>query len=598
MRPSRGPHENSGPGRIDAQAIIDRRYGLPYSATPEALRPQAARGVPPAAVAALTGLPTPEGMSPPQLLTLAPPGPGIRVMTQLTYGLTRELQQFYAALGGDAIQRWHNFVDYQLDWTAIDDGAVRSRLLAAGYTTLDKPLSQLWADHVAPNPEYAVRMRPANEVARAALVRAVHSRRQLLEVLVLFWHDHFNVTISDYDAGPVYMHYDRDVIRPHATGNFRTLLEAMAKSTAMMYYLDNRTNRRTGPNENFARELLELHTLGARHYYGFMPQAEVPRSPVDPLYPDGYTDIDVYEVAKAFTGWTIASGSGAFPDRNDGTFLYWAPWHDGTLKSALGIQLPAGQPDMKDGQDILDRLASHPATASTVCEKLVRRFIGDRPPPALVASAAAIFRQNWQHPRQIELTLRHILHSDALLNSWGQKARRPFEAIAAALRATGSDWTPAPDDKRSNDLFWLLGLAGHVPMDWPAPNGYPDVAMAWSGPNTHAMDWRNLHWLTEAKADGTAVPLLPILAASRSDVPSWTARALTEYWCRRLLGYLPAPARLQLLVAFLAQNGNPDTDVIADTDAWAGSDLKKHYNQQRIRATVALILSSPEFITR
>lgn len=543
-------------------------------------------------------MPGAEALSPAELLALQRPSTALRIIGHLTFGYNRELFQFYSGLGSTAIQRWRNFVDYQLDWAAIDDSAMQSRLQAAGYVTLDKTLPQLWADHVAPNPAYAIRMRPANEIARGALARAVHSRRQLLEVLVLFWHDHFNVTISDYDAGPVYVHYDRDVIRPNATGNFRTLLEAMAKSTAMMYYLDNRTNRRNGPNENFARELMELHTLGARHYYGFMPQAEVPRSPMDPAYPDGYTDIDVYEVAKAFTGWTVANGGGSFPDRKDGTFLYWAPWHETAVKSALGIQLPANQADMKDGLDILDRLASHPTTATTVCEKLVRRFIGDRPPPALVASAAAIFRQNWQHPKQIELTLRHILNSDDLFNSWGRKARRPFETIAAALRATGSDWTPVPEEKRSNDLFWLLGLAGHVPMDWPAPNGYPDVAMAWSGPNTHAMGWRNLHWLTEAKTDSTAIPLLPILAASRSDVPTWTARALVEYWCRRLLGYLPAEARLQLLLAFLAQNGNPDTDVIADTDAWAGSDLKRHYNQQRLRATVALILSSPEFATR
>lgn len=579
---------------MHAQEITDRRYGLPRSATPEQLRPQAVRQ----SAAAGGGIPAAESLSPAELLALPRPGQGVRVMNHLTYGFTRELQQFYHSLGSGPIQRWHNFVDYQLDWQAIDDSAMRNRLLAAGYTTLDKSLQQAWADHVVPNPEWTVRMRPAHEVGFAALARAVHSRRQLLEVLVMFWHDHFNVTIGDYDAGPVYMHYDRDVIRPHATGNFRTLLEAMTKSTAMLHYLDNRSNRRDGPNENFARELMELHTLGAAHYYGFMPQGEVPRSPLDPSYPDGYTDIDVYEVARAFTGWTVANGGWAFPDRKDGTFLYWSPWHDTGLKTILGVQLMPNQPHLKDGLDVLDRLASHPSTASTICEKLIRRFVGDRPPPALVASAAAVFRQNWQHPRQIELTLRHILTSDAFYNSWGQKQRRPFETIAAALRAAGSDWTPVPDEKRSHDLRWLLSLAGHVPMDWQAPNGYPDVGTAWSGPNTYAMAWRNLHWLTEAKTDGAGVPLLPILAASRSEVPSWTARALVEYWCRRLLGHLPAAERLQLLVAFLAQNGNPDSDVIADTDAWAGGDLKRHYNHQRLRATVALILSSPEFASR
>ena len=100
-------------------------------------------------------------------------------------------------------------------------------------------------------------------------------------------------------------------------GNFRTMLEAMARSTSMMFFLDNRTNRRSGPNENFARDLLELHTFGAENYLGFVNPAAVPPCPEDPSYPIGYTDIDVYETAAAFTGWSVRTGSGG-----DGTFIY------------------------------------------------------------------------------------------------------------------------------------------------------------------------------------------------------------------------------------------------------------------------------------
>src|SRR3546814_3751226 len=143
------------------------------------------------------------------------------------------------------------WVDDQLDWEAIDDSAVESRLAAAGYTTLGKSLKQLWTDHVQGDPAWEVRMRPAWEIQRACLVRAVHSRRQLRELLVTFWHDHFNVMATDYSAGPVYVHYDRDVIRANAFGNFRTMLEAVAQSTAMLSFLDNRSNTSAGPHANF-----------------------------------------------------------------------------------------------------------------------------------------------------------------------------------------------------------------------------------------------------------------------------------------------------------------------------------------------------------
>src|SRR5690606_3229419 len=210
-----------------------------------------------------SGAPTLGGMSSPQRITLARPSLAIRALGNMTYGATAADIAAFNALGGTDAARLAAYVDRQLAWESIDDDAVESRLASAGYTTLGKSLQQLWADHVASDPEWEVRMRPAWEVQRASLVRAVHSRRQLREMVVTFWHDHFNVMATDYSAGPVYVHYDRDVIRANAFGNFRTMLEAVAQSTAMLYYLDNRSNTRAGPNENFARELMELHTFGS-----------------------------------------------------------------------------------------------------------------------------------------------------------------------------------------------------------------------------------------------------------------------------------------------------------------------------------------------
>lgn len=541
----------------------------------------------------MSGGPSTSRSSQPTLLTLARPPLAIRALGNMTYGATAADIAAFNALGGSDTARLTAWVDQQLNWSTINDSAVETRLTNAGYTTLGKSLTQLWSQHVLGDPAWEVRMRPAWEVQRASLVRAVYSKRQLFEVVNTFWHDHFNVQASNYDSGPVYVHYDRDVIRANAFGNFRTMLEAVAKSTSMMYFLDNKSNQRAGPNENFARELMELHTFGAENYLGFMDPFQVPPCPEDPSYPIGYTDIDVYETAAAFTGWTIKNGHWEWPNDNDGTFVYRATWHDSGPKYPLGMFLYPETPDLKDGRDILDRLASHPRVAKFICKKLIRRFFADNPSQQLIDSAAAVFRANWQNPDQIKLTLRHILLSDAAFNNWGQKNRRPFEAIAATLRLSGSDWTWRVGDDKSDEFSWRLGPTGHVPYDWPAPNGYPDTGVAWSGSNSYGMTWKMLNWLSETK-DGEN-PLLPILAATRSGVSQWTSTNLVEFWCMRLLGYLPA--RRQVYIDFMRQNGAA-TDIIADTDEWSKNDLKKHYNQQRLRSMVSLILMSPEFLAR
>ena len=531
-----------------------------------------------------------------ELLALPAPPFAVRVLNHLTFGATPASVTAFNALGANDTARLTAFLDQQLNPAAIDDSAMDARLTAAGYTTLGKSLTQLWADHVAPDPVYDVRMRPAWEVQRATLARAAYSRRQLFEVMSLFWHDHFNVTATDFSAGPVYVHYHRDVIRANALGNFRTMLEAVAQSTSMMYYLDNASNTRSGPNENFARELLELHTFGAENYLGFVDPFQVPPCPEDPTFPIGYTDVDVYETASAFTGWSVRDGHWQYPTEDDGTFVYRQAWHDAGPKFVLGKFLNPEQPAMKDGRDILDRLAQHPRVARFICRKLARRFIGDRPDPTVVEGAAQVFRANWQQPDQIARTLRHLLTTDAFKNSWGQKTRRPFELAAAAMRALGTDWTPRLGDARSDDFFWRLSPTGHAPYEWPAPNGYPDTGLAWSGSNGFAMGWKLLQWLTEATDN--SVPLAPILATTRSGVTNWTANNLVDFWCQRILGYLPTTARRATLVAFMAQNGDPASYVITDTDTWAASDPKRHYNQQRLRSLVALIVMSPEFMSR
>ena len=599
----------TNPRRNAMYAVFARRHGIKgpirfQSAPPRAPEPAVAAPVDAAATSAAgvphmagpsTARPSMGNISQPELTTLQRAPFAVRALNHLTYGATTASIAEFNALGANDTARLTAFVDQQLNPSAINDSAMDTRLANAGYTTLGKSLTQLWADHVASDPVYDVRMRPAWEVQRASLARAVHSKRQLLEVMTGHWHNHFNVTVTDFSAGPVFVHYHRDVIRANALGNFRTMLESVAQSAAMMYYLDNASNTRSGPNENFARELLELHTFGAENYLGFMDPFQVPPCPEDPAYPIGYTDVDVYETASAFTGWSIKDGHWQYPTEDDGTFVYRQAWHDAGPKFVLGRFLNPEQPAMKDGRDILDRIASHPRVAKFICRKLIRRFVADKPDQALVDSAAAIFRANWQSPNQIALTLRHILLSNALIHSWGQKNRRPFELTAASLRTLGSDWTPRVGDAKSDELFWRMGFIGHMPYEWPAPNGYPDVGVAWSGSNSYAMTWKLLNWISETSE--ASVPMAPILATTRTGVASWTANNLVDFWCQRILGYIPVASRRQTLVAFMAQNGAA-TEVIADTDSWAASNPKVHYNQQRLRSMVALILMSPEFMSR
>ncbi len=589
-------------------SVIARRYGLAgplrFESPPPRLPEVAAAGAAKSALAATPDAsasrprmagPSTGSISRPDLVTLQRAPFAVRALNHLTFGATPASIAEFNALGANDTARLTAFVDQQLNPGAINDSAVETRLTNAGYTTLGKSLTQLWADHIASDPVYDVRMRPAWEAQRSALVRAVHSKRQLQEMVIGFWHNHFNVMATDFDSGPVFMHYHRDVIRANALGNFRTMLESVAQSTSMMYYLDNASNTRSGPNENFARELLELHTFGAENYLGFVDPFQVPPCPEDPSYPIGYTDVDVYETASAFTGWTVKNGHWQYPTEDDGTFVYRQAWHDSGPKFVLGKFLNPEQPSMKDGRDILDRLASHPRVAKFICKKLIRRFVSDTPDQALIDSAAAVFRANWQSPNQIALTLRHILLSNAFIHSWGMKNRRPFELTAAALRVLGSDWTPRVGDGKSDELFYRMGFTGHMPYEWPAPNGYPDTGVAWSGSNSYAMTWKLLNWISETSE--TSVFLAPILTLTRSNVSSWTANNLVDYWCQRVLGYLPAASRRQTLVAFMAQNGTA-TEVIADTDSWAASNPKAHYNQQRLRSMVALILMSPEFMSR
>ncbi len=322
--------------------------------------------------------------------------------------------------------------------------------------------------------------RLVGQITSAKLVRAVASQRQLQEVMTDFWENHFSVFLGKSPNRYSMLEYDRDVIRPRALGRFRDLLAAVAKSPQMLYYLDNwqsgvdsahanaleqriearrRANsgdplvrtlatlprrRPRGLNENYARELMELHTLGVE---------------------GGYTQKDVQEVARALTGWTIDA-----PNLG-GSFVFRPEQHDADEKVVLGHVLPAGR-GIEDGEEVLDILARAPATAHFISTKLARHFVSDDPPAALVDRCASTFRRT---DGDIRETVRCIVTSPEFFSrsAYRAKVKTPFELVASALRALGA---PADTTPRSAQLVNQLGqpIFGRL-----TPDGWPDRGEAW-----------------------------------------------------------------------------------------------------------------------
>jgi uncharacterized protein (DUF1800 family) len=335
---------------------------------------------------------------------------------------------------------------------------------------------------------------PIIELSEQKLLRAAYSERQLEEVLVDFWFNHFNVFVGKGQVRLYLTEYERDVIRPHVLGRFRDLLGTTAHSPAMLFYLDNWQStaaegaptsaesgarfrhdlanrrqpfgrpqfrrlppdhlrpdqpqppqtRRRGLNENYARELMELHTLG-----------------VD----GGYTQKDVQEVARAFTGWTIDA------PRQGGSFRFAPAVHDDGEKIVLGHRIKPGGGE-KDGEKILDLLAKHPSTARFIATKLARRFVADDPPPPLVSRAADRFRQTDGDIREVMKTI--LTSPEFYANeSYRAKVKSPFEFVVSAVRAANVEVTTAvPLIAALRDLG--MPLYGAQP-----PTGYPDRADAW-----------------------------------------------------------------------------------------------------------------------
>ena len=365
------------------------------------------------------------------------------------------------------------YIEQQLHPDRIDDES--GNYAVRRFETLNEPLGELF--------EYQDKLLH-DELMRGALARAVFSERQLYEVMVQFWSDHFNIDPSKGDCKWLKVADDREVIRKHALGKFPDMLRASVLSPAMLWYLDGRVNRRENlkekPNENYARELLELHTLGVH---------------------GGYTQRDVMEVARCLSGWTVRS-TNQKPYFEIGKVEFQLNHHDCGGKEVLGRKISAIPSHLakeereRIGQNELDRVlqivTSHPSTARHLSTKLCRRFIADEPPASAMQTVAAAFTQSGG---DIRATLRALFATEEFRQQRGNKFKRPFNYIVSALRATG-----ASTDSGMEIVDYLLRM-GHAPFNYPTPDGYPEEEAPWMG--TLLWRWNFALGLSENKIKGT-----------------------------------------------------------------------------------------------
>jgi uncharacterized protein (DUF1800 family) len=503
----------------------------PSSSAPATPKPVASSTPTPTATATPTPSPAPVAAPMPNLVGTDPVW---HLLRRTTFGATPALVAEVRAKGTAA------WLAEQLNPSAIDDAACDAYLTR--YPSL--PMTTLQIRGAYP----AFSMTPTWELVLATLARAIWSRRQLLEVMVEFWTNHFNVTTPG-DGWDVKTVEDREVIRAHALGRFTDLLTADAKSPAMLQYLDNAASSAKTLNENYGRELLELHTVG-----------------VDA----GYTQAEVVDSARLLTGYTIVP---------DGTFAYVPARHYVGPVKILGFAHPNGvaAEGLKTAEQYLAYLAHHPATAKRLATKLATRFVSDAPSDALVASLASVYLAN---DTAIAPVLTALFASAEFRGSIGQKTRRPLEDAVATLRAVAAE--PAAGDNLSlSGLYWTLRELGQAPMYWAPPNGFPDVTAAWASTSGTLGRW-NTHlgvlgnWLGSGFT--TPAPSTLLGGASLAD-----NGALVDLLALRLLGVRLGDPQRAALLTFLSSSGAAK---VADAI------------RSRLDILAALVLDTPNWIQR
>jgi len=352
----------------------------------------------------------------------------VRLLRRATMGLNAAEVNTAKAMG---YQVW---LQSQLDHTRIDNTVVEAQV-AALWPQLSQPVESL----------FSIEQGTLQQILQAQWIyRAVLSPRQLYERMVEFWSDHFNI---DFDkVGYLKIVDDRDVIRKNALGKFSDIVKASSKSPAMLAYLDQTVSRVGAPNQNYARELLELHTLG-----------------VD----NGYTQTDVAELSRVLTGWTI---------QGRGNFFFNPTLHDFTTKTVMGVTIPAsptstGAAAIAEGEQIIDMLCNHPNTATFISTKLLKWLLTPEPTAQQIATVSGVFRAT---KGDIKLVVRAILNSGWVATA-PLKFKRPFHYLVSAIRSSNAVVA------NTTTMIGQLNNLGQPLFQWETPDGFPDLFEFWSG---------------------------------------------------------------------------------------------------------------------
>ena len=433
-----------------------------------------------------------------------------QLLDRITFGVTPALLLRAQSIG------FAGFLAEQLEPLAIDDTALAARL------PVNPPSSK-------------------QELQTIALLRAIYSERQLLEVLTQFWDNHFSTELNKHDS-VAFEAEENERFRANAFGRFRTLLGVSAKSPAMLLFLDQAVSVAAAPNENYARELLELHTMSVT---------------------GPYLQQDVEALARIFTGWTV----------RDGAFLFDPDLHDFSAKRFLGLDFPAGR-GIEEGEEVLDIVASHPATASFLCEKLARLFVADAPGADLIGRCAAEFLAQQENPSQMREVVRLLIESPEFRDaaSFRAKVKDPLEFVAGlarnlGLQTNGSGLPPALREM-GMDLF-----------NNDVPTGFKEDGVEWGTSNQLLMRAKHANRIARGAVTGTAVDLRGFLRAQ---------------------GQVSAPGAVDLLfeILFAGDASALERQVASDVLSSHGSrpfDIDSASAEQRLRETAATILSFPAY---
>lgn len=552
--------------------------------------------------------------------TINTPNFTYRVLSKMAYGPSRaDIEHIETLPGATESDRIIAYIDEQLNPLSIADTSTDS-MLTNGFETLNKTHQEFFQQHNH-FPEggeipWDTHIQPGREISYAVFIRAINSKRQLQEVLADFWHNHFNVYLEGDNIQPMFGHYDRDVIRPNLLGNFREMVYQVTRSNCMLSYLNNGQNEQSEPNENFARELLELHTISAKNYYGHMEWQDVPTDSEGRRI--GYVEEDVRELARALTGWSFSGANWRdyqylYEEPIDvsqaptGLFMFRPDWHDEGSKRIMGntFEFDANDPE-KDVNDILDMLAEHPATAAFLAFKLCRRFIADEPPENIVSEVAQILHQNWQAPDQIKLAMEVLLKSPEFLNTWGEKIKRPFEKTIAAMRQIEYSFPFDPRMTHSGWHYWNFRNSGQPPFSWTSPNGYPDTKSHWLSASSNMFTWKYIQWICRFRQNNDDQQpawnnILSITAEGIPDPVDRTANNLVTFWYQKICGHLPENNSFEKLAEFMSYDDvSLDTPVGTDRDAVIDifDNQWPDYNSERLYAVVSTILLTAEYSYR